>query len=88
MKNSPYLDKPYVPLAVALRSMLGDTEAKLANVVPAERARLRERAEVLRESIKPKSTIPYSTYALGRSDDLGSAQPRGESITNTRSMET
>jgi hypothetical protein len=30
MKNSPYLDKPLVPLAVALRSMLADTEVKLA----------------------------------------------------------
>jgi hypothetical protein len=30
MNNSPYLDKPFVPLAVALRNMLADTEAKLA----------------------------------------------------------
>jgi hypothetical protein len=28
MKNSPYLDQPFVPLAVALRSMLAETEAK------------------------------------------------------------
>jgi len=43
MKNSPYLDKPFVPLAVALRSMLADTEAKLATAAPAEKARLRDR---------------------------------------------
>ena len=55
MKNSPYLDKPFVPLAVALRSMLADAEAKLPIAAPAERVRLQERAEVLREWITPKS---------------------------------
>jgi len=40
MKNSPYLDKPFVPLAVALRSMLAETEAKLATAAPAEKTRL------------------------------------------------
>ena len=30
MKNSPCLDKPFIPLAVALRSMLAETEAKIA----------------------------------------------------------
>jgi hypothetical protein len=58
--NSPYLDKPLVPLAVALRSMLADTEAKIATAPPAEKARLQERAEVLREWITSKSTIPLS----------------------------
>ena len=57
MKNSPYLDKPLVPLAVALRSMLADTEAKIATAAPAEKERLQERAEVLREWITLKSTI-------------------------------
>ena len=61
MKNSPYLDKPFVPLAVALRSMLAETEEKLAGAAPAEKARLQERAEVPREWIKPKSTMPVST---------------------------
>jgi hypothetical protein len=61
MKNSPYLDQPFVPLAVALRSMLAETEAKIAISAPAEKARLRERAEVLREWITPKSIIPVST---------------------------
>ena len=27
MNNSPYLDQPFIPLAVALRSMLAETEA-------------------------------------------------------------
>jgi hypothetical protein len=61
MKNSPYLDKPFVPLAVALRSMLAETETKIATAAPAEKARLQERAEVLREWITPKSTTPVST---------------------------
>jgi hypothetical protein len=61
MKNSLYLDKPFVPLAVALRSMLAETEAKNASAVPAEKARLQERAAVFREWLTPKSAIPLST---------------------------
>ena len=34
MKNSPYLDKPFVPLAAALRSMLAETEAKIPTAAP------------------------------------------------------
>jgi hypothetical protein len=61
MKNSPYLDRPLIPLSVALRTMLAETEAKLATAAPAEKARLQQRAEVLRKWIKPKSAIPLST---------------------------
>jgi hypothetical protein len=61
MKNSPYLDQPFVPLAVALRSLLAETEAKIAMAAPAERAWLQQRAEVLREWITPKSAMPLST---------------------------
>ena len=61
MKNSPYLDRPFIPLAVALRSMLAETEAKIATAAPAEKARLQERATVLREWVTPKSTSPLST---------------------------
>jgi hypothetical protein len=37
MQNSPYLDKPLVPLAVELRSMLGviDAIGQLSNTTPA-----------------------------------------------------
>ena len=55
MDNSPYLDKPLVPLAVALRCMLAETEAKIPTAAPAEKARLRQKAEVLREWLTPKS---------------------------------
>ena len=60
MDHSPYLDQPLVPLAVALRSMLAETEAKIVTAVPADKARLRERAEVLREWLTPKSAISLS----------------------------
>jgi hypothetical protein len=55
MKNSPYLDQPFVPLAVALRSMLAETEVKIAAAAPAQKGRLQERAEVLREWLTPKA---------------------------------
>ena len=57
MNNSPYLDQPFIPLAVALPSMLAETEAKIATAAPAEKARLRERAEVLREWLATESVI-------------------------------
>ena len=57
---SPYLEKPFVPLAVALRSMLAETEARIAAAPPAEKARLYERADVLREWLTPKPTMPLS----------------------------
>jgi len=37
---------PFVPLAVALRSMLAETEVRLATAAPAEKAQLRERCAV------------------------------------------
>ena len=61
MNNSPYLDQPSVPLALALRSMLTETEAKIATAALEEKARLQERAEVLRQWITPKSTNLVST---------------------------
>jgi hypothetical protein len=54
MDNSPYLDKPIVPLAFALRSMLMETEAKIATAALPEKARLQQRAEVLREWLTPR----------------------------------
>jgi hypothetical protein len=48
MKNSPYLDLPLFPLAVALPPMLAEIEAKLAKAQPADRKRLRQRAELVR----------------------------------------
>jgi hypothetical protein len=61
MKNSPYLDKPLLPLAVALPRMLAETEAKIAAAPPAEQVRLQQRAKVLREWLALKSSIRLST---------------------------
>jgi len=61
MDNSPYLDKPLAPLAVALRPILMETEAKIATAASVEKARLRQKAEVLSDWLTPKSTIPLST---------------------------
>ena len=59
MKNSGNLDKPLVPLSIALRSMLAETETKITTAPPAEKARLQQRAEVLREWLTPRqSPIP------------------------------
>jgi hypothetical protein len=61
MDYSPYLDQPRFPLAVALRSMLAETEAKTLTAARPEKAGLQERAAVLRDWLTPKSTIRLST---------------------------
>jgi len=43
MNNSPYLDRPLLPLAVALPRMLQEIEAALAAADLAEVRRLRQR---------------------------------------------
>jgi hypothetical protein len=60
MNNSPYLDRPLVPLAVALRSTLAEIETKIATAAPAEKAALQQRAEVLREWLTPSLKAPLS----------------------------
>jgi hypothetical protein len=44
MNNSPYLDRPLLPIAVALPRMLQEIEAVLGTAGPAETRRLRQRA--------------------------------------------
>jgi hypothetical protein len=46
--TSPYLDRPLIPLAAALPRMLGKIEAELVTAQPAEKWRLRQRAELVR----------------------------------------
>ena len=46
--TSPYLDRPLLPLAVALPRMLEKIEAELATAGAAEKWRLRQRAELVR----------------------------------------
>ena len=58
MNNSPYLDRPLFPLAVALPRMLEKIEAGLAAAGPAETRRLRQRAELIRGLLTPRSPSP------------------------------
>ena len=56
MNNSPYLDRPLLPLAVVLPRMLEKIEADLATAGPAKARRLRQRAELIRELQKSEQT--------------------------------
>jgi hypothetical protein len=50
--HSPYLDRPLLPLAVALPRLLAETEVKIATAAPAEKLRLQNQAEVFREWLR------------------------------------
>jgi hypothetical protein len=57
--TSPYLDRPLVPLAVALPRMLEKIEAELATAGPAESLAHRQRADMIRLLLTPsRSTTP------------------------------
>jgi hypothetical protein len=56
MNNSPYLDKPLIPLALALPRMLQAIEMELPKAEPGERSRLRKRAELIRELFAPRQS--------------------------------
>jgi hypothetical protein len=58
MNNSPYLDRPLLPLAVALPRMLEKIEAALPTVGPAETRRLSRRAELIRGLLTPSGSSP------------------------------
>jgi hypothetical protein len=60
MNNSPYLDRPLLPLAVVLPRMLEKIEAHLATAGPAETRRLLQRAELIRELLAPRRSPPPS----------------------------
>ena len=52
--TSPYLDRPLVPLAVALPRMLAKIEAELPTAAgPAEEQWLRQRAALLAPQVSP-----------------------------------
>jgi hypothetical protein len=54
MNHSPHLDRPLLPLAVALPRMLAQIEADLTTAGPAETQRLRQRAELIRQLLAPR----------------------------------
>ena len=51
--TSPYLDRPLLPLAVALPRMPKKIGIELASAAPAEKRRLQQRAEFVRRLLKP-----------------------------------
>jgi hypothetical protein len=59
--TSPYLDRPLLPVAVALPRMLTEIEAVLATAGPAEARHLRQRAALIRGLLTPRPTEPLST---------------------------
>ena len=58
--TSPYLDRPLIPLAVALPRMLEKIETELAGepAEPAEKTQLQERAELVRGLLTPNRAGP------------------------------
>jgi hypothetical protein len=53
MNNSPYLDRPLLPLAVALPRMLEKVAVELTTAGPVEAQRLRQRAELILDLLAP-----------------------------------
>jgi hypothetical protein len=58
MENSPYLDGPLLPLAVALPRMLERVGVELTRAEPAEARRLRERAQLILDLLAPEGQSP------------------------------
>jgi hypothetical protein len=58
--GTAYLDGPLLPLAVALPRILEQIEADLATAGPAEKWRLRRRAELARELVAPTQPASVS----------------------------
>ena len=52
--TSPYLDRPLLPLAVALPPMLEKVAVKLTQVGPVEARRLRQRAQLILDLLTPQ----------------------------------
>ena len=59
--TSPYLDRPLLPLSVALPQMLQETEAALATAGPAKARRLRQRAQLILDLLTPREQSPITS---------------------------
>jgi hypothetical protein len=75
MNNSPYLDRPLLPLAVALPRMLEKIEAELATAGPAETRRLRQRAQLILDLLTPEGQPPI-LLELDRATGSDRSSPR------------
>jgi hypothetical protein len=58
MKNSPYLDRPLLPLTVALPRLLQKVGVELTTAGPAEAPRLRQRAQLILDLLTPEGQSP------------------------------
>jgi len=61
MNNSPYLDLPLSPLAVALPRMLEKVAVELTAAGPVEAQGLRQRAELILDLLTPRLQSPISS---------------------------
>jgi hypothetical protein len=59
MNNSPYLDRPLLPLAVVLPRMLEQIEADMVTAGPAKTRHLRQRAELIRRLLPPTAVTSH-----------------------------
>jgi hypothetical protein len=58
MNHSPYLDRPLLPLAVALPRLLEKVGVELTTAGPAEAPRLRQRAQLILDLLTPQGQSP------------------------------
>ena len=75
MNNSPYLDRPLLPLAVALPRMLQEIETELVSAGPAETRRLRQRADLIRELLATTPDGASNAGAITASRGSPSPEP-------------
>ena len=59
--TSPYLDRPLLPLSVALPRMLEKIGVELTPAGPGKARPLRQRAQLILDLLTPRSTEPLST---------------------------
>jgi hypothetical protein len=58
MDRSPYLDRPLLPLAVALPGLLEKIGTELTTAAPDEARRLRQRAQLILDLLAPQGQSP------------------------------
>jgi hypothetical protein len=58
VNNSPYLDLPLSPLALALPRMLEKVAVELTTAAPVEAQRLRQRAQLILDLLTPRGQSP------------------------------
>jgi hypothetical protein len=61
MNNSPYLNLPLFPLAVALPRMIEKIAVEFTTAGPVEAQHLRQRAQLILDLLTPRATEPVST---------------------------